>query len=154
MKATPPETSELRSAFASRQQPTKWIRDNLHPVDLLDATDFVRDIEAGQDRSLLFHSAIPCFALLTDEARLFLLPDLLATLIPYPHEIVTTICNFEDERGKALLGSLDPAESAAVAQFIHSLSEWEGMHPYSDEIRELAGLVEASRTNQMQRTRR
>src|SRR4051794_29923628 len=108
MRAPITELSRLKLAFAGRQKPTKWFRDDLHPVDLLDATDFVREIEEGKDRSLLFQSAIPYFAMLTDEARLFLLPDLLATLIPYPHEIVTKICDFEDDRGKVLLGSLEP----------------------------------------------
>ncbi len=92
--------------------------------------------------------------MLTDEARLFLLPDLLASLIPYPHETVTKICDFEDERGMVLLGLLATAERDAVAQFIHSLSEWEEMRPYSEEIEKLAGLIEASRTSQIQRTRR
>ncbi len=152
MKASPPEIGELKSAFAGRQKPNNWVRDDLHPVDSLDATDFVRDIEAGKDRALLFQTAIPYFAFLTDEARLFLLPDLLATLIPYPHEIVTKVCDFGDERGKVLLRSLAPAERNAVAEFIRSLSEWEGMRPYSDSIEELAGFVEASRTIQMQAT--
>jgi hypothetical protein len=154
LKALTSELARLKSAFAGRQKPDIWVRDDLHPVDSLDATDFVRDIEAGKDRDLLFQSVIPYFAFLIDEARFFLLPDLLAILIPYPHEIVTKVCDFEDERGKVLLGSLAPAERDAVAQFIHSLSEWEGMRPYLDRIKELAGLVEASRTSQMQRTRR
>jgi len=154
MKASAPKLDRLRSTFAGRQKPSNWVRNDLHPVDLLDATDFVRDIEAGKDRSLLFQSAIPYFAFLTDEARLFLLPDLLATLVPYPHEIVTKVCDFEDERGRTLLASLAVAERDAVAQFLHSLSECEGMRPYSDDIKKLAGLVDASRTNQMQRTRR
>ena len=145
MKAPTTELGRLKSAFAGRQKPTNWFLEGLHPVDLLDATDFVRDIEAGKDRSLLFQSAIPYFAFLSDEARLLLLPDLLGTLIPYPHEVVTKICDFEDERGKALLASLSPAEREAVTQFIHCLSEWQGMCPYSDQIKELAGLVEASR---------
>jgi hypothetical protein len=154
MKASPPELDRLKSAFSGRQKPSNWGLNDLNPVDLLDTTDFMRAIEAGKDRTLLFQSAIPYFALLTDEARLFLLPDLLATLVPYPHEIVTKVGDFEDERGKALLASLSPAERDAVTQFIHFLSEREGMRPYSDEIKELAGLVEASRTSQMQRTRR
>lgn len=84
MKASAPKLDRLRSAFAGRQKPNNWVRNDLHPVDLLDATDFVREIEAGMDRSLLFQSAIPYFAFLTDEARLFLLPDLLATLGAIP----------------------------------------------------------------------
>ncbi len=62
MKATPPELGGLKSAFAGRQKPQKWVLDDLHPVDWLDATDFVRDIEGGEDRCLLFQSAIPYFA--------------------------------------------------------------------------------------------
>jgi len=147
MKDPTTELSRLRSAFAGRQKPANWFQEDLHPVDFQDATDFVRDIEAGKDRSLLFQSAIPYFAFLSDEARLFLLPDLLGTLIPYPHEVVTKICDFEDERGKAMLASLSSAEREAVSQFIHSLSEWQGMRPYSDQIKELTGLVEASRTS-------
>jgi len=46
------------------------VRENLHPVDSLDATDFVRDIESDTTGRSLFQSAIPYFALLTDEARL------------------------------------------------------------------------------------
>src|SRR6266581_550222 len=99
MKTPTTELDRLKSAFSGRPKPRNWVRTDLRSVDLLDATDFVRDIEAGKDRSLLFQSAIPYFAFLTDEARLFLLPDLLATLITYPHEIVTKICDFEDERG-------------------------------------------------------
>lgn len=72
--------------------------------------------------------------------------------MPYPHEIVIKVCDFEDERGRALLASLSPEERDAVAHFVHSLCEWDGMRPYSDDIKELAGLVEASRTSQMQRT--
>jgi len=154
MKVLTTELGRLRAAFAGRQKPKNWVRNDLHPVDLLDATDFVGEIEAGEDRALLFQSAIPYFAFLTDEAQLFLLPDLLATLIPYPHEIVTKVCDFEDERGKFLLGALAPTERDAVAQFINSLSEWEGMRPYSDKIMELARLVEASRTGEMHRTPR
>jgi len=154
MKALTTELARLRAAFAGRQKPENWVRNDLHPVDLLDATDFVRDIESGKDRSLLFQSAIPYFAFLTDEARLFLLPDLLATLVPFPHEIVTKVCDFEDEPGKVLFRALRPTERDAVARFMHSLSEWEGMRPYSDEIKELANLVEASRTGQMPRTPR
>jgi hypothetical protein len=154
MRALTTEFNQLKSAFAGRQEPRDWVRKDLHPVDLLDAGDLVRDIEAGKDRSLLFQSAIPYFAFLTDEARVFLLPDLLASLIRYPHEIMTMVCDFEDERGRALLASLEPAERDAVARFILSLSEWQGMHPYSDEIGKLIALTEESRTNWMQRIRR
>src|SRR5881394_314157 len=56
MKAPATELARLKSAFAGRQKPTIWFREDLHPVDLLDATGFVRDIEGGKDRSLLFQS--------------------------------------------------------------------------------------------------
>ncbi len=69
------EFQRLKTAFRDRQKPSRWVRENMHPVDSEDATDFVRDIESGHDRADLFESAIPYFALLTDEARLFLLPD-------------------------------------------------------------------------------
>lgn len=141
MKAPTPELDRLKSALAGRQKPSAWVRVDLHQLDLEDATDFVRDIEAGKDPSLLFQSAIPYFAFLSDEARLYLLPDLLGTLIPYPHEVVTMICHFEDERGRALLTSLTPAEREAVTQFIHCLFKRQGMRPYSDQIKELACLV-------------
>ncbi len=153
MKLPIPEIDRLKSAFTGRQKPKAWVRTGLHPVELLEATDFVRDIEAGKDRALLFQSAIPYFAFLTDEAQVFLLPDVLATLIPYPHEIVTKVCYFEDQRGNAILASLSPAERDAVAQFIHFLSEQQSMRPYWDDIKQLADLVEASRASQMQRTR-
>jgi hypothetical protein len=129
MKAPTTELSRLKSVFAGRQKPANWFREGLHPVDLLDATDFVRDIEAGKDRSLLFQSVIPYFAFLSDEARLFLLPDLLDTLIPYPHEVVTKVCDFEAERGRTMPASLSLAEREAVTQFIHCLSEGQGMRP-------------------------
>jgi hypothetical protein len=146
MKATPPKLTVLRSVFAARKKPSKWVRDDLHPVDVFDAVDFVRDIESGKDRSLLFQSAIPYFSFLTDEARGYLLPDLLATFIPYPHEIITKVCDFQDARGRALIESLAAEERIAVAQFIQFLSEWEGMIPYSAEIRELASTFEECRS--------
>ena len=150
MKAPTLELGRLKSAFSGRQKPSTWVREDLHPVDLEDATDFVRDIEAGNERSILFQSAIPYFAFLSDEARLFLLPDLLSTLIAYPHEVVTQVCHFEDERGKALLISLTPAELEAVTRFIDCLSDWQVMRPYLDRIKELACLAEEIHTSQMQ----
>jgi len=142
-----PPLDHLKTAFATRKKPGHWVRHGLHPVDLLDATDFVKDIEAGKDRSLLFQSAIPYFALLTDEARLFLFPDFLATLVPYPHEIITMTGDLDDDRGQTLLASLTPTERDAIMQFIRSLSEQESFRPYSEDLSQLAGLVEASRTN-------
>jgi hypothetical protein len=67
-------------------------------------------------------------------------------MIPYPHQILTTVSDLEDERGKVLLASLAPAERDAVVQFIRSLSALESIRPYSDEAKKLADLVEASRT--------
>jgi hypothetical protein len=146
MKALTRETLKLKSAFAGRKKPGNWIRDDLRPVDLLDAADFVRDMKAGKDRAVLFQSAIPYFALLTDEARIFLLPDFLATLVAYPHEILTKVCDFEDERGKVLLRALNPEELNAVNQFLLALSEWGGMRPFLAEIKKMAALVDTCRT--------
>ncbi|MDB6016558.1 MAG: hypothetical protein JWR19_1047 [Pedosphaera sp.] len=135
------ELEQLKMAFRGRQKPNKWVRENLHPVDSLDAEDFVRDIESGHDRAILFQSAIPYFALLTDEARLFLFPDYLGTLIPYPHQILETVCELEAERGQALLASFAPGEREAVMQFIDSISRWESMRPYLDEVLKFSALV-------------
>ena len=137
---------DLRFAFQRRPKPQKWVRDDLHPVYLLDATDFVRDIEAGKDRALLFQSAIPYFAFLTNEARVFLLPDYLGTITKYESFILSAVCDLDDERGKALLSSLTPAEQAAVRQFIAALSQSKDMQFYSEDIAKLAHLVDVSQT--------
>jgi hypothetical protein len=144
------ELQRLKLAFRDRQKPSRWICDNLDPLHAELAVDFVHDIESGHDRADLFQSAIRYFSLLTDEARVFLLPDYLGTLIPYPHQVLFTVCELEHERGQVLLASLAPAEREAVIQFIDSLSTWEDMRPYSDEVKELAALTGASRTNRIQ----
>ncbi|EEF59990.1 hypothetical protein [Pedosphaera parvula] len=139
------ELQSLRSAFKGRMKPERWVRDHLHPVDRLDAEDFVRDIEAGEDRALLFQSAIPYFAMLTDEARVFLLPDYLGTIAKYEHVVSDVAIELEPERSKSLLGSLTPAERAALLRFIRALAETEKMQFYLEELRELEQMVEASR---------
>jgi hypothetical protein len=141
---------DLRMAFQGRLEPKKWALDELHPVDLLDATDFVRDIQAGKDRALLFQSAIPYFALLTDEARAFLLPDYLATIVKYESHIISAVSELEDEGGKVFLASLSPAEQSAVSRFIEALARLERMQFYSEDIRKLTNLLKAGRTSQMQ----
>ena len=137
------ELQRLKITFRDRQKPSKWVRENMHPVDSEDATDFVRDVESGHDRADLFQSAIPYFALLTDEARLFLFPDYLGALIPYPHQILDAVCDLEDERGQVLVASLSPAEKDAVMQFVHCLSKWESMRPYGKRHAEhpIAGCI-------------
>lgn len=60
------------------------------------------------------------------------------------------VCSLEDARGRTLLASLAPAERDAIGEFLQSLSEWEGMRSYLDEIKHLAGLVDASRTRLLQ----
>ena len=137
---------DLRLAFQSHPKPEKWVLDDLHPVDLEDATDFVRDVQSGEDRALLFQSAIPYFAFLSDEARVFLLPDYLCTITKYESHIITAVGELEDERGKLLLASLSPAALAAVSRFVEALSRSEGMQFYSEDIRKLTHLVEVSRT--------
>lgn len=144
------ELQRLKMAFRGRQKPSRWVCDNLDPLHTQLAADFVRDIESGCSRADLFQSAIRYYSLLTDEARLFLLPDYLGTLIPYPHQVLSMVCELENERGQVLFASLVPAKREAVVQFINSLSTWEDMRPYSDEVQRLAALAEASRTSRMQ----
>lgn len=135
------EFQRLKTAFGSRVKPSSWVRENLNRVDDLDARDFVREVESGRDRAHLFQSAIPYFAFLTGEARLFLFPDYLRTLALYPHQILDTVCELEEKRGQELLASLFPAERQAVVDFIVSLSKWEGMSPYSRYVQKLLDLV-------------
>jgi len=143
------ELQRLKMAFRDRQTPSEWVCDNLDPLHAQFAADFVREVESGCNRADLFQSAIAYYSLLTDEARLFLLPDFLGTLIPYPHQAIYTVCAFESERGRALLVSLTPAELDAVMRFIDSLSRREDMRPYSDEVHQLAALAEASRKHRI-----
>jgi hypothetical protein len=138
--------TDLKVAFQSRTEPRKWVRDDLHPVDALDATDFIADIQAGKDRALLFQSAIPYFAFLTDDARFFLLPDYLGTIAKYESHVITAVSDLDDERGRALLASLTPAEAAAVSLFITALSRSPEMQFYAKVTQELASLLEESRT--------
>jgi len=139
------ELQRLKNAFRDRQNPSRWVRENLHPVDFEDATDFVREVESGHDKADLFQSAIPYFELLTNEARLFLLPDYLATLIPYPDQIIAVVVGLENQYGHELLASLSLAEHNAVMGFTDALSKWERMRPYADEFEQLATLLAAGR---------
>jgi hypothetical protein len=141
------DLQRLKTAFAKCPKPTIWVRHDLHPVDAMDAADFVRDIESGHDRALLFQSAIRYFELLTDEAQFFLFPDYLGTLIPYPYQVLDTVCWLEDERGLALLEALAPEERDAALQFVNALLKWEGMQPHAEYIQKLADLVSAGRTH-------
>jgi hypothetical protein len=104
-------------------------------------------MKAGKDLALLFQGAIPYFACLTDEARVFLLPDYLGTIVEYDTHFIPAIVDFEGERGEALLASLTSAEQSALLQFIEALSQLDVMKFYSEEIRKLTSLVEASRTS-------
>jgi len=52
---------------------------------------------------LLFQRAIPYFAFLTNEARIYLVPDYLSTSVQYPHQIISAVCELDDESDQVLL---------------------------------------------------
>lgn len=138
------EVGLLRAAFQGRPKPREWVRQDLHPLDLLEATDFVRDVEAGADRATLFQGAIPYFALLTEEARVFLLPDYLATIAEYETHIISAACELAGERAKVVLTSLTAIERAAVKQFIDALFRQKCLKYYAEEICELTRILESN----------
>lgn len=72
--------SSLRHAFHARSKPEKWLRDDLHPMDLEDGREFIDELKRGGSPEKYFLSAIPYPTFLTIEAGLYLLPDFLATI--------------------------------------------------------------------------
>jgi hypothetical protein len=135
---------ELKLAFRTRAKPEKWVRDDLHWLDLLDATGFVEDIESGTDRADLFQSAIPYFAFLTIEARAFLLPDYLGTSLKYPHHILSVSSDLDDERGRELLASLTPLELNAMRGFVGALFRLDCARFYQENLSKLENLVQTA----------
>jgi hypothetical protein len=138
------EPNALRAAFAKRPKPDKWVRDDLHPMDRMDGDYFVQHMKAGEDLALLFQSAIPYFALLTDEARLFLFPDYLATLFEDECHIFGVLAHFQGEHGKVLARLFTPAEREATLQFIDAFSKLERSKFYQEDFRELMDLISSS----------
>ena len=135
--------ASLRQAFRGRAKPEKWLRDNLHPMDLEDGREFVDDISNGGSSEKYFLSAIPYPAFLTIEADLFLLPDFLATIVTDSSQAVTVLSHYQ-ESGKSALGVLTEEERAAVVSFTESLMKTEEAAWMRDPLSDFIELIKTT----------
>jgi hypothetical protein len=141
----------LRRAFHKRVKPTKWLRDNLHPMDAEDGDEFIADIESGGSAGKYFRSAIPYAAFLTPEADIYLLPDFLATIVSESSQAVTVLSHYQ-ESGRLVLASLTRDERDAVVSFVHSLIRIDDFAWMKDTLNEFVALVEKEANQSLQPT--
>ena len=120
--------AQLKVAFAHRTLPAEVLREDLCGVDAADAGDFRDSLQAGESTSSLFHSAIPYFSFLTDNAALFYLPELLSIFADDRTELLTVFMSLELDSGRRVLAQLSGIERAAIHAWVQALRAEED-HP-------------------------
>jgi hypothetical protein len=113
--------AQLKGAFAQRVRPVQILREGLVGVDAMDAEDLRDCLRAGESASHHFHSAIPYFSFLTDEAALFYLPELLAIFADDRVELITVFMSLELDSGRRILTKLTDGERQAIHAWVQVL---------------------------------
>jgi hypothetical protein len=130
----------LRHAFHARTKPEKWLRDDLHPMDLEDGREFIDDLKCGGSPEKYLLSAIPYPAFLTIDAYLYLLPDLLATIVKDSTQAISVLSHLQ-ESGQPILHVLADEERAAIILFIETLRKTKEEAWINDPRQELEELI-------------
>ena len=115
--------SNVRAAFAHRRLPSEVLRGDLYGTDAVDAAEFLEATRRGESAVTFFHSAIPYFTFLTDEAALFYFPDLLAIFAEDPVELLTVFQSLDVESGRRVLSKLNTSERAAICDLVDAMKQ-------------------------------
>lgn len=101
------------------------LREDLRGVDFVDAEEFRGSLQAGGSAARHFHSAIPYFSFLSDEAALFYLPELLSIFAGDRVELLTVFTSLELDSSRRVLAQLTATERQAVHAWVQAMREEE-----------------------------
>ena len=135
-------TLALRDAFRGRPRPSKWLCDELHPLDREDGSEFIADIERGASPAKYFLSAIPYASFLTLEAGVYLLPDYLASIVTESTQVVDVLCHLQSQYGWPVIEALTEEERVAVVRFLEVIEKTEEVAWMKDPLSELKELIQ------------
>jgi hypothetical protein len=131
---------KLKMAFSARCCPAKLLRSGLVGVDRLDADDLLSGLEEGMSIIEFFHSSIPYFTFLADDAAIFHLPNFLQVIADDRSELVIVLNSLDTHFGRRVLSKLADGERAAVLELLEALKteeEHEVMRMMLDEFARL-----------------
>lgn len=132
---------KVKMAFSARCCPAKLLRSGLVGVDKLDADDLLTGLEEGKSIIEFFHSSIPYFAFLADDAAIFHLPSFLQIIAEERSELVIVLNSLDTDFGHRVLSKLTEGERSAVLELIEALKAEEGHEMMRKMLDEFATLV-------------